>query len=774
MTLETPLAEEQAPAVATTVEKAATAKAATTMEASVAAAASASATAACDLLVEEAPSLPAAAPAPPEPLLPAGKEEGEEEKAAAAAAATAAASAAAVARRWASLFSSAGAEAQAAFLLKQVRACPRCCLRFAGIRDARAYAPPAPSSAMLLAVLIGGEGEEEGKESSPPAPPPPPPTPPPPPCSICLGVLQSPDPAFSLPLPTEKMATAAASMDMGAGTWVACERGTGESVAAVVEREGHYSSSSGPPSAPSSTSTSSSASRVVSLQVSFPASVGLRQASASAALAAAGLPAAKPSVSGGSLGPESITDVKDAVKAAVSPSLSKALGGMRVTSANDDSAFLTVSMQFVHPATAKEVELVPSLAGGKRSRQGGKGSVFLPTGGSDSKGCWKKRKRVPAADCAALGRAASQALVSGCARLDARALARSGFAVPPPPAPSMPHLLVRARASPLFVGGRYLKLLRDVSQSPFFDEKGDRRGRTSVQEEIERVVLPLFSEPALPGGGGCDGCKFVTAGREDLDVRCLGKGRPFILEIANAKLGGGGPPTQGALDAARRRLRESACGVELGALAMVGKEELAAIKKGETSKQKSYEALCWLPCEEVDDEVIASINGAVQRAEEEEEEEEGKKGKEENGGKEEAAKGKGLVLKQTTPARVEHRRAMLVRERAIHQMTAARVPGEPNQILLRLRTQAGLYVKEFVHGDGGRTVPSLVDVAGLRGRATRKKELKENEKTSAPAAPAAPAAAAGDDDTSAPSAAEEVEAAKCLSLDVCEIHLDFL
>ena len=773
MTLETPLAEEQAPAVATTVEKAATAKAATTMEASVAAAASASAsaTAACDLLVEEAPSLPAAAPAPPEPLLPAGKE-GEEEKAAAAAA-TAAASAAAVARRWASLFSSAGAEAQAAFLLKQVRACPRCCLRFAGIRDARAYAPPAPSSAMLLAVLIGGEGEEEGKESSPPAPPPPPPTPPPPPCSICLGVLQSPDPAFSLPLPTEKMATAAASMDMGAGTWVACERGTGESVAAVVEREGHYSSSSGPPSAPSSTSTSSSASRVVSLQVSFPASVGLRQASASAALAAAGLPVAKPSVSGGSLGPESITDVKDAVKAAVSPSLSKALGGMRVTSANDDSAFLTVSMQFVHPATAKEVELVPSLAGGKRSRQGGKGSVFLPTGGSDSKGCWKKRKRVPAADCAALGRAASQALVSGCARLDARALARSGFAVPPPPAPSMPHLLVRARASPLFVGGRYLKLLRDVSQSPFFDEKGDRRGRTSVQEEIERVVLPLFSEPALPGGGGCDGCKFVTAGREDLDVRCLGKGRPFILEIANAKLGGGGPPTQGALDAARRRLRESACGVELGALAMVGKEELAAIKEGETSKQKSYEALCWLPCEEVDDEVIASINGAVQRAEEEEEE--GKKGKEENGGKEEAAKGKGLVLKQTTPARVEHRRAMLVRERAIHQMTAARVPGEPNQILLRLRTQAGLYVKEFVHGDGGRTVPSLVDVAGLRGRATRKKELKENEKTSAPAAPAAPAAAAaGDDDTSAPSAAEEVEAAKCLSLDVCEIHLDFL
>ena len=134
-------------------------------------------------------------------------------------------------------------------------------------------------------------------------------------------------------------------------------------------------------------------------------------------------------------------------------------------------------------------------------------------------------------------------------------------------------------------------------------------------------------------------------------------------------------------------------------------------------------------------------------------------------------KGKGLVLKQTTPARVEHRRAMLVRPRAIHEMTAERIPGEPQQLLLRLRTQAGLYVKEFVHGDGGRTVPSLLDVAGIREKLQQKKKEKKSPPSTAAAANAGASATALSDDNED---AEEIEAAKCLSLDVCEIHLDFL
>ena len=37
---------------------------------------------------------------------------------------------------------------------------------------------------------------------------------------------------------------------------------------------------------------------------------------------------------------------------------------------------------------------------------------------------------------------------------------------------------------------------------------------------------------------------------------------------------------------------------------------------------------------------------------------------------------------------------------------------ESNRLVLRLRTQAGTYIKEFVHGDEGRTLPHLGSFLG--------------------------------------------------------------
>ena len=212
--------------------------------------------------------------------------------------------------------------------------------------------------------------------------------------------------------------------------------------------------------------------------------------------------------------------------------------------------------------------------------------------------------------------------------------------------------------------------LRDVSQSPFFID-GERRGRTSVQEEIERALLPAMRADSL---------RFITAGREDLDVRMLGGGRPFVCEVLNARAEA---PGAGVLAAVEAAVNGAGSGVGVRRLALVGKAALAAIKEGEAAKQKSYEALCELPVP-VTPAALAALTGTRE-----------------------------LLLKQTTPTRVERRRAMLVRERTVHEMEATAVEGEPHLLTLRLRTQAGLYIKEFVHGDGGRTVPSLADVLGL-------------------------------------------------------------
>lgn len=100
-------------------------------------------------------------------------------------------------------------------------------------------------------------------------------------------------------------------------------------------------------------------------------------------------------------------------------------------------------------------------------------------------------------------------------------------------------------------------------------------------------------------------------------------------------------------------------------------------QEGERDKQKVYEALCELPVE-VTEEIVNRVNDR-----------------------------KDLLLAQTTPIRVAHRRAHLVRERTVYEMHCAPVKDTANRFCLRLRTQAGTYIKEFVHGDEGRTVPNL-------------------------------------------------------------------
>lgn len=60
-----------------------------------------------------------------------------------------------------------------------------------------------------------------------------------------------------------------------------------------------------------------------------------------------------------------------------------------------------------------------------------------------------------------------------------------------------------------------------MSQTPWYID-GVKLYPTSIQEEIANDILPHFK---------CNNYKFSTGGREDIDVRMLGNGRPFVLEI---------------------------------------------------------------------------------------------------------------------------------------------------------------------------------------------------------------------------------------------------
>lgn len=65
---------------------------------------------------------------------------------------------------------------------------------------------------------------------------------------------------------------------------------------------------------------------------------------------------------------------------------------------------------------------------------------------------------------------------------------------------------------------------------------------------------------------------------------------------------------------------------------------------------------------------------------------------------------------QKTPVRVLHRRAQAIRPRTVHWL-APRLLNQ-HYLALRLSAQAGMYIKEFIHGDFGRTQPSLRDFLG--------------------------------------------------------------
>ena len=71
-----------------------------------------------------------------------------------------------------------------------------------------------------------------------------------------------------------------------------------------------------------------------------------------------------------------------------------------------------------------------------------------------------------------------------------------------------------------------------------------------------------------------------------------------------------------------------------------------------------------------------------------------------------------LEIQQSTPLRVMHRRSSDVRPKYILSLSACRI--DDHWFRLRMSKSAGTYVKEFVHGDCGRTHPSIGSMLGGR------------------------------------------------------------
>lgn len=214
----------------------------------------------------------------------------------------------------------------------------------------------------------------------------------------------------------------------------------------------------------------------------------------------------------------------------------------------------------------------------------------------------------------------------------------------------------------VFVAGRYNKYSRNLSQTPWLID-GEKLMETSVKEIICDHLIPHFQ---------ADDVKFSASGREDVDVRTLGKGRPFVLEFINARKV---MFDENAMKTFQTNINNSTKDIAVRDLQIVPKEDVSNLKAGEEEKKKVYSALCFSK-----QPLNLSLLDELQQK-------------------------RDLVLAQKTPVRVLHRRPIAVRERVVHEMKAEAV--DERHFRMRLTTQAGTYIKEFVHGDFGRTVPNM-------------------------------------------------------------------
>ncbi|HOW14142.1 tRNA pseudouridine(54/55) synthase Pus10 [Methanosarcina sp.] len=230
----------------------------------------------------------------------------------------------------------------------------------------------------------------------------------------------------------------------------------------------------------------------------------------------------------------------------------------------------------------------------------------------------------------------------------------------------------------VYIYGRYLKKVRGIPQTrwPCRKCKGkgcERCGFTGKQ--YPESVDELIKGPVIEAFEAVD-TAFHGSGREDIDALMLGSGRPFVVEAKS-------PVKRTAdLEALTAKINESAAGkVEVKDLRFVEKGMIETLKSSKADKTYKLKVTFKEP---VSEEKLKSCLESLS----------------------------GTEIAQQTPKRVVHRRADLVRKRYVHSITLDELTDD-GYAYITVNCEGGLYVKELISGDDGRTNPSLTGLLGI-------------------------------------------------------------
>lgn len=235
---------------------------------------------------------------------------------------------------------------------------------------------------------------------------------------------------------------------------------------------------------------------------------------------------------------------------------------------------------------------------------------------------------------------------------------------------------VRLQINPLFIEGKYNKYLRGIPQTKWPCTKCKGRGCDECNgtgKQYPESVEELLSERILEVTRGYE-AKFHGAGREDIDVLMLGSGRPFVLEIKEPKI------RKINLKELEEEINKSAEGkAAYHGLKFVERNRKAEIKVSSPDTYKVYKAL--VKCEEPYDK---SKLKDLEKLDE---------------------------INQQTPIRVLRRRADKVRIKHVKELKSEVIDDYTFEITIK--TEGGLYIKELISGDEGRSKPNVSEILGV-------------------------------------------------------------
>ncbi len=232
----------------------------------------------------------------------------------------------------------------------------------------------------------------------------------------------------------------------------------------------------------------------------------------------------------------------------------------------------------------------------------------------------------------------------------------------------------------LFVYGRYNKFVRGIPQTHWNCRKCRGRGCESCKftgKQYKTSVEELIS-PKFVNDSKADGSKFHGAGREDIDVRMLGNGRPYILELHNPKI-----RTLDLKKIQNKVNKSNKKKVKISDLEYSSKERVKNLKLSAENTKKIYKAIV-ISKEKISKAQFDALLKKLKLVYEKQK------------------------LQQRTPIRVSHRRADKIREKKIFRVEGKFI--KPNVSEFIVEAQGGTYIKELISGDNGRTTPSFSDV----------------------------------------------------------------